>query len=74
MARSNVIYGFFERVNEICFESGMTKEEIAQKMGFSKKSLYQSSGGWGVLKLARFCAVTGADANYILGITGRSML
>lgn len=72
--RSNNIRGFYERMEEACFNSGLSKLEITRRMGYDRKSLYESSGGWGVLKLARFCAVTGADANYLLGITGRSML
>lgn len=72
--KSNYIRGFHERMEEACFNSGLSKLEITRRMGYERKALYESGGGWGVLKLARFCAVTGADANYLLGITGRSML
>ena len=69
MNRSARVEGLQERVDQVCFESGLTKPQLCKQMGFDRKSLYDSSG-FSVLKLARFCAVTGADANWLLGLSG----
>lgn len=68
MNRHQQVEGLWERVEQVCFETGMTKREICKRMGFDRKALYDSSG-FSTLKLARFCAVTGADANWLLGVT-----
>ena len=68
MNRKNYINGFFERVDQVCFESGLTRSEICKRMGYDRKALYESSG-FSTLKLARFCAVTGTDANWLLGLS-----
>ena len=70
MARkSNYIEGFYERMDQICYEQNCSKQDIAERMGYDRKALYPSQDGWGALKLARFCAVTGADANWLLGLS-----
>lgn len=66
----NHIRGMAERVDQVCFETGLTKSQICKQMGFDRKALYDTSV-FSVLKLARFCAVTGADANWLLGLTER---
>jgi len=65
------IEGFYERLNEACRRYGKTKVEIAKECGFDRKNLSApynnrmlSSGN-----LARFCALTGTDANWLLGVT-----
>lgn len=63
----NHIRGMAERVDQVCFETGLTKAQICKQMGFDRKALYAS--GFSVLKLARFCAVTGTDANWLLGLS-----
>ena len=65
--RSNLIEGMQERVEQVCVESGMTKKELCEKMEFDRKALYGE--GFSTLKLARFCAVTGTDANWLLGLS-----
>lgn len=68
MNRHQQVEGLWERVDQVCFETGMTKPQLCKRMGFDRKALYDSSG-FSTLKLARFCAVTGADANWLLGVT-----
>lgn len=68
MNRHQQVEGLWERVEQVCFETGMTKPQLCKQMGFDRKSLYDSSG-FSVLKLARFCAVTGTDANWLLGLS-----
>ena len=64
------IEGFDKRVEEACFHSGLSKSEIARRCGFDRKVLQTSrremmNGG----NLAKFCYVTGTDANWLLGLT-----
>lgn len=67
---SRYIEGFAERVDEACHRTGRSKREIAEQCGFDRKVLckpYHNSmmhSGY----LARFCAVTGTDANWLLGL------
>lgn len=68
MNRHQRVEGLQERVDQVCFETGMTKPQLCKQMGFDRKALYDSSG-FSTLKLARFCAVTGADANWLLGLS-----
>lgn len=66
--RRQYIQGFYERVDDICIKSGKQKNIIAELMGYDRKACYPSMNGWGAHKIARFCEVTGADANYLLGL------
>lgn len=65
------IEGFEERVLQVVYESDLTQIELARRMGYSRQSLYPSSfvSGWGAMKVARFCAVTCTDANWLLGLS-----
>lgn len=65
------IYGFWDKVDTVCIKSGLTKKEIARRMGRDRRILYARDGGMDAMTLARFCAVTGADANWLLGIGGK---
>jgi len=69
MRRTPVIEGYHERLNEAINNSGMTKKEIVDKIGCVRHLLYRSSGMMHPVYLARFCAVTHTDANWLLGIT-----
>lgn len=71
MNKSKYIEGFYERLEEACSQYGETKVEIARRCGFDRKILMgvcrnrmMNSGN-----LARFCALTGTDANWLLGVT-----
>ena len=72
MRRNNLIYGFWDRMEEAMFKSGMTKLEISRRMGVDRKTLYAPhdrrslNSGY----LARFCAVTGVSADWLLGLKG----
>lgn len=66
------IQGFRERLEQACCESGMTKVEIAKRCGFDRKTLIgmNNNNMMHSGNLAKFCAVTGTDANWLLGIKG----
>lgn len=67
--------GFWGRVEEAIADSGMTKSEIAKKMGVERKALYASnspsgiSRSWHSGRLATFCKVTGVSADWLLGLS-----
>lgn len=69
MKSSIYIAGYKERLNQACLDSGLSKSEIARRAGFNRKILCpteQVMMGSGYL--AKFCAVTRTDANWLLGI------
>ena len=71
MKKRGYVEGFWDRVNVVCARSGMSKQEITMRMGVNRKLLYGSDrANISSLYLARFCAVTGADANWMLGLKG----
>ena len=73
--RTFVNDGFWDRVEEAVESSGMTKVQIAQKMGVERKALYStnSSNGsdrsWHSGRLASFCKITGVSADWLLGLS-----
>lgn len=71
MRRHNLIMGFWDRIDVICAKTELSRAEIARKMNRARTTLYRRNGGMDALTLARFCAVTGADANWLLGIGGK---
>ena len=71
MKKRGYVEGFWDRVDVVCARSGMSKQEITMRMGVNRKLLYGSDrANISSLYLARFCAVTGADANWMLGLKG----
>ena len=66
--RKTLIYGFWDRVNEVIAEDGRSKNEIARRMGCDRKTLYPSGATMNPLYLARFCFVTGVSADYLFGL------
>lgn len=71
MNRSVMIYGFEERVREVCNEwqaSGRRMEDLADLMGIGRSHLYTSGHMWQGYKIAKFCAVTGVSADWLLGL------
>lgn len=70
MKSKTYIQGFNERLNAACHSSGLSKSEIAKRCSFDRKTLIRTDhammdGG----NVARFCAVTKTDANWLLGVT-----
>ena len=69
------IDGFWKRVEQACAESGMTKKEIAERMGVERKTVYNKAsrdgyhGNWHSGRLKKFCEVTGVSADWILGLS-----
>ena len=71
MKRYPLIDGFWERFEEACMRSGMSKDEIARKMGCGRNTLIATSGHCGIhiTYLAKFCALTGTSADWLLGLS-----
>ena len=69
--------GFWDRIEEAIADTGMSKNQIAEKMGVERKSLYpkQSASGdlrsWHSGRLASFCKITGVSADWLLGISNK---
>lgn len=70
MKKKFYIEGFYERLDEACYRTGLSKNEIARRCGFDRKILTglkdnrMISSGY----IARFCEITKTDANWLLGI------
>ena len=70
MKVNSYIEGFHERLDEACRRTGLSKAEIARRAGFDRKTLYPLSHQMmGSAYIAKFCAATGTDANWLLGVT-----
>lgn len=65
----SAIFGLRERIDQAAKQSGMTKKEIAKRAGIHKDLLASTHSGMNASTLAKFCAVTGADANWLLGLS-----
>ena len=70
MRQQLYIEGFHERLNDACHGTGLTKAEIARRCNFDRKTLYPPKHVMmSPVYIARFCAVTKTDANWLLGVT-----
>ena len=67
--------GFWDRIEEAVKDSGMSKAQIAEKMGVERKALYASKSAkgdtrsWHSGRLASFCKITGVSADWLLGLS-----
>lgn len=67
--------GFWDRVEEAINDSGLSKNQIAEKMGVERKSLYANHSpngdnrSWHSGRLASFCKITGVSADWLLGLS-----
>ncbi len=70
MKRITLIHGFWERVDIACHNAGLTKAEAARRMGKDRHALCNThhSDGMSTSTLLRFCRVTGASADWLLGL------
>lgn len=69
--KQKIIFGFWDRVNDVIYKTGLSKCEIARRMGCDRKVLIgaESEGRMlSAINVASFCAVTGTDANWLLGV------
>lgn len=70
MKKRVYIEGFVDRLEKVCKSTGLSKTEIAKRCGIDRKQLsrqhtmFMMNSG----DLAKFCAGTGTDANWLLGI------
>lgn len=70
MKRNNYLEGFNERLDDACLATGLSKSEIARRCGFSRKQLIRTNHhNMNSFDVAKFCAVTKTDANWLLGVT-----
>lgn len=65
-----LIYGFWERFEEAVSCSGLSKAEIARRIGVHRHSLYASDHVPSALTIAKVCAITHTSADYLLGLKG----
>ena len=69
------IYEYEERLAEAIEQCGLSKTQIATRCGFDRKCFYPDksnrmmSSGY----LAKFCAVTGVSADWLLGLSKEMM-
>lgn len=69
MKKNTYIEGFHERLDTACLRTGLSKTEIARRAGFDRKTLHPMKHQMmGSAYIAKFCAVTGTDANWLLGV------
>ena len=71
MKQRTLIEGFWQRMNTVMADKN--KSELAKRIGCDRKTLYGKDGTLSPVYLARFCAITGTDANWLLGITGEEI-
>lgn len=70
MKKRGYVEGFWDRINVAVRQSGLSKREITDRMGVERKLLYGTDrANISALNLAKFCAITGTDANWMLGLT-----
>lgn len=64
------IEGFAERLDQAIEASGMSRNQIASLMGMERKVLLPLTTGcqMGSGALAKFCAITGVSADWLLGL------
>ena len=73
MARPRtLIEGFWDRIDETLEENNIKKSQVARMIGCDRKTIYNRETTMNPLYIARFCAVTGADTNWLLGIKRRA--
>lgn len=69
--KQKVIEGFWDRMETVIFNTGLSKCELARRMQCDRKILIQEKSEGRMLSagnIATFCAVTGTDANWLLGV------
>lgn len=72
MKEHRYIEGFAERVDMVIAEQGTNKTRIAKQIGFDRKTFIGIGRDNRMpcpLAIARFCAETHTDANWLLEIT-----
>lgn len=64
------IEGYAERLDQAIEASGMSRNQIARLMGMERKVLLPLTTGcqMGSGALAKFCAITGVSADWLLGL------
>jgi hypothetical protein len=73
--RSFTNEGFWDRVDEAIKDSGMTKIQLAEKLGINRKALYVTScpkgkeSSWHSGRIKDFCQITGVSADWLLGLS-----
>lgn len=70
MKKKLKIEGFAERLDQAIEASGMSRNQIASLMGMERKVLLPLTTGcqMGSGALAKFCAITGVSADWLLGL------
>ncbi len=74
MNNPRYINGFWNRVEQAIAQSGKSKVQVAREAGFERKLLLGYCDGIHSSSLAAFCKVTGADANWLLGLVPNNQI
>lgn len=68
-----MIQGMDERVEYIVQNSGMSRRELAKRCGVSKNTFqinrWYEGTNYSATTIVKLCSVTGASADYILGLS-----
>lgn len=60
--------GYHERVAEAIADTGLSKCELARRIGMSRKNFY-SDGAMSTIMIVKFCGYTGVSADWLLGLS-----
>ena len=67
--RRTLIYGFWDRVEEALNDKGMSKCELARRIGYDRKTIYRHESITNSLAIAKICVQLNVSADWLLGIT-----
>lgn len=70
MNKSPLVEGFWERFDDVCYEDNINRTEIARRIGCNRKTFYRSGHeGMRMVYLAKFYAINGTSADWLLGLS-----
>lgn len=67
--RRTLIFGFWDRVEEALNDKGMSKCELARRIGYDRRTLYRHEWVPNSLVIARICVQLNVSADWLLGLT-----
>lgn len=68
--KKRLLEGFANRVEDVIYESGKTKVEIAKECDCERKTfINMADRSMNIVTLAKFCANMGVSSDYLLGLS-----
>lgn len=66
-----LVRGFNDKVEIVVYNTGLSKKKLAEMCGFDRKLLCRDGEGTNLsaINIKRFCQVTGASADWLLGLS-----